>query len=189
MGAPNMKARLLILLVAAGGLAVYLGTRASAPPVDETSRNSDIDAEELRRIRAEQKRLDEHPLPGQEPPEPPELDIRVEVDPTGEKNRLYLYITEAHGYYVETFEIDFYYKPTPDAKIGDRPVFSVYLNDYLKAAETYKGCVEVVPAELRETGGTIGTSENWEARIFRYGRARMQNPKEFRPVSETGKCR
>ena len=185
-----MKPRIVILIVTVAGLAIYLATRATAPPVEEMVFEDSITGEELRKIRLLQTLLKDRPLPGSEPSQPPELAIQVEVDETSEKNRLYFYITEAHGYYVEMFDIAFYFNPDPDKPGGEGPrACSAYIDDYVKANETLKGCIEVVPAELQTIGGDMGTSENWEAEIVSHGRARMQNPDPLPPLTETGKCR
>jgi hypothetical protein len=180
----------VILLVLAAGLSIFLAVRASSPP-KETLLDDGISAAELERIRDSQKRIFEDPLPGEEPPVPPELDIRIEVDPTGEKNRILYYITESHGYYVDAFEIDFWYKPTPEATRQASPlVRTQILDDYLKANETFKGCFDVVDAELAVIGGEMGTTENWGAEVYHHaqGRARMQNPDRFPEVPNVTKC-
>ncbi len=185
-----MKPRIVILIVTVAGLAIYLATRATAPPVEDIEFEDTITGEELRKIRLIQTLLAKRPLPGSEPAEASDLAIQVEVDESIEKNRLYFYITEAHGYYVETFEIYFYFNPDPDnPREDDARACSAYIDDYVKANETLKGCIEVVPAEIQTIGGDMGTSENWEAEIVSHGRARMQNPDPLPPLTETGKCR
>lgn len=184
-----MKPRLVILVVAAAGLALYMATRTTAPPVDEVEDGPALSGDELANIRLLQTLLELRPLGGTEPPEIPDLSIQAEVDPTGEKNRLYYYITEAHGYYVETFRITFYYKPDPDTSIEDSPLrVPTYLDDYLKANDTLRSCIEIVPGELGLVGGAMGTSEQWGAEITDYGRARMQNPDPLPPLTEMDKC-
>lgn len=186
-----MIARLVILLVLATGLSIYLAVRASSPP-KETQVSDNLSAEDLERIRNEKKPVWEHPLEGEEPPVPPELDIQIEVDPTGKKNRILYYITEAHGFYVEAFEIDFWYKPTPDATREESPLVRTQLlpGYYLKAKETLKGCFDVVTAEMDVIGGEMGTTENWGAEVYHHpqGRARMQNPDRFPEVPNVTRC-
>lgn len=185
-----MKPRLIILVVAAAALTLYMATRTAAPPPNEADDDTALKGDELANIRLLQTLLELRPLEGQEPPEMADLSIQVEVDPTGEKNRLYYYITEAHGYYVETFKITFYFKPDPDTPIEDSPLrVSTYLDDYLKAKDTLRSCTEIVPGELGRVGGVMGTSEQWGAEITEYGRARMHNPDPLPPLTEVGKCR
>ena len=184
-----MKPRLVILIVLAGGLAVYFATRASAPPTEEPEFKDDMSAEDRARIREQQKMLWERDLPGEEPPEPPDLSIQVEVDASGAKNRLFYYVTEANGYYVESFDIDFWYKPTPDIEFDDSPLaFSQPVNDYLPANAALEGCLEIVPAEIGRIDNHMGTSENWEAEITAYGRARMQNPDPLPDLAKATSC-
>ena len=188
-----MKARLLILVVLAGGLAVFWATRAAAPAADKPEANylASPEGGSIEETKVLQTLLRDRPLAGEEPPEPAELAIRVETDPTGEKNRLYYYITEAHGYYVETFRVNFYYRPTPDAELPDRPTFQEFINDYLESNGTLSGCFEVVLPELLRSGagGSMGTSENWVAQIIEYGRARAGNPEPLPLLNRMKKCR
>jgi hypothetical protein len=184
-----MKPRLIILIVAAAGLAVYFATRAAAPPKEETTLSDGISDAERQRIRDMQTPLAARDLLGDEPAEPADLSIRVEVDPGSEKNRLYYHITEAHGYYVETFYIEFWYKPTPDTSADASPLFLTHhANEYLKANETLSSCIEIVPAELSRVGGDMGTTENWEAWVADYGRARTENPDPLPEIAKVAKC-
>lgn len=184
-----MSPRFWILIVVAAGLVVYVAMRAPVPAKEEMTFDDGISEEERARIREVQSLLQDRDLPGEEPVEPADLSVRVEVETASGKNRLYYYITEAHGYYVETFDIEFHYKPTPDATAFDSPlVWNQFVNDYVKANETLVGCLEVVPAELDKVGGDIGTSENWGASIPSYGRARLQNPDPIPPLSRVAEC-
>lgn len=185
-----MKARFWILIAVAAVLAIYYATRPAAPAVEEVDIEQNADSEEMRRLRELKTLLEDRLLPGEEPPEPDDLSIRVEVDPTSAKNQLYYYISEAHGYYVETFRIEFYYKPDETTTKESSPVRVIkYVNDYLKANETFRGCVTLMPPELLGVGGDLGDSDNWDADILSWGRARMQNPDPLPPLSEVGKCR
>ncbi len=184
-----MKPRLVILAVAAAALAIYWGTR-TATPVEELEDVPTHNEQELTELRLRQTLLELRPLEGSEPPEEADLSIQVEVDPTDGKHRLYYYITEAHGYYVETFNIAFYHKPDADTPIEDgEPDVTTYVNNYLKANDTFKSCIEIVPAEFALIGRDMGTSQQWEARIESYGRARMQNPDPLPPLTEMNSCR
>ena len=178
-----MKPRLIILLGVAVVLVVLLAMKFSSPEPSETEAEDivSLEGDDLEAIRLTQTALSQRPLPGEAPEEEPELDIRVEVNTSGGKNRLDYYISEAHGFYVETFRIEFRYKGSPLR-------FAHYLESYVKANETLKDCIEVVPAELSKVGGDIGTSENWEAEIISYGRARAENPDPLPPVANIRRC-
>ena len=186
-----MKPRLLILLALVVVLAVLFARRVSTPTLVEgdVSEVATDEGNDLERIRLMQTSLDKRPLPGEEPPEEPELDVQVEVNTAIGKNRLDYYISEAHGYYVETFRIDFWYKEHPDMGPEESPLrFEHYLDDYVEANKTKKDCIEVVPAELSRVGGEIGTTENWGARVVWHGRARMKNPDPLPPVARVRRC-
>jgi len=186
-----MKARLILLVVVAAGLAVGLALRPAKPP--ETSFEGTID-DALNRskedLRMQGELLWRRPLPGEEPPEPPVLHIDVNVDTSSGKNRLVYNITEEHGYYVESFKVEFWYKDEEHPTKEDSPlVIPVPIENYVKANDTLTSCIEVVPAELAEIGGDIGTSENWEATIERHGRYRAQNPDPLPPLADAHTCR
>lgn len=195
-----MSARLLILVAIAVGLAVaFAMKKPAAPPSPATSEVEKEDDTEIlldpgqskQDAEESKKRLTERPLPGEEPQIPPELDIRVEVDTSRGKNRLFFYITEKHGYYVEVFDIDFWYKDS-DKVIGPKNspyTFGHHLEKYLKANETMKDCIEVVSAELARVGGDIGTSVNWDARVHYHGRAREKNPEKLPVLATMETCR
>jgi hypothetical protein len=194
-----MRARLLILVAIAVGLAVAFAMKKPvAPPspaTSESEKESDteilLDSEQDKgRVEEWKKRLADRPLPGEEPKIPPELDIRVEVDTTQGKNRLFFYITEKHGYYVEVFGIDFWYKDAQATGPENSPLpIRHHLEKYLKASETMKDCIEVVSAELAKVGGDIGTSANWDARIHHHGRARDKNPEKLPVLAPMETCR
>jgi len=190
-----MSARLLILIGLAGGLAVYFAVgKSRAPAVSRTAVVDDGDdgmtKEEIEKIRIAQTELCKRPLPGAEPPEKPDLAVTVEVDPTGKKNRLYFNISESHGYYVETFRIQAWYKREGVTGPEDSPLsVGVYVDNYLKANETFRTCAEVVPAELSRVGGDMGTTQNWDATIIWHCRARAKNPDPLPFVTDMGRCR
>ncbi len=186
-----MKARLLILIVIAGGLAVYFAVGKNREPVvvEEDLPDEGPTAEELEDIRLKQKTLEERRLPGQEPPARPEVAVTVEVDLASGKNRLFFNVSEAHGYYVETFRILVWYKRPGVTGPDDSPIlFEHYVNDYVKANETLRTCAEVVPAELARVGGNMGTTDNWDARIILHGRARVKNPDPLPPLARATSC-
>ncbi len=177
---PLKCARLLILIVLAGVLAVYFAVGTNrAPAVVETATDDDewMTREERERIEIEKIELWRRPLPGEEPSEPPELAVTVEVDRASGKNRLCFNITEKHGYYVETFRIQVWYTREDVTGPENSPLrFTVYKNEFLKANDTLRTCAEVVPAELVLVGGDIGTTQNWDATMIYHGRARLKNP-------------
>ncbi len=183
-----MTARLIILMVAAGILAVMFARRSTAPPQEQSQDEITImidGGKSREQLSEEQKALWERDLPGEEPPEPPDLSVRVEVDPTGLKNRLYLYITEAHGYYVEEFRVVIWHKGDGDVTGPENSPLQVThpVTKFLKANETLVDCLELVKPELRHLGGDIGQSQDWEARVERHGRARVENPALLPPLS------
>lgn len=194
-----MNARLVILIAVAAGLAVFFAVRKPAAPPSAATGDDDA-LVETPEARAERERaaivntpLHLRPLPGEDPNPPPELDVKVEVDTSGGKNRLVLYISEKHGYYVEWFSIDVWHV-TNEAQRTDphgTPVFTNYVLDrYLKANETLRDCIEIVDAELLHTKTkTLGTAEDWTARISKFGRARAKNPDPLPVVNTVERCR
>ena len=184
-----MSPRFLILIAVAGGLAVFIAARGPATPPDLTTGGPGGPGVPKGPDDPRKMPLWQFNLPGEEPAEEPDLAIEVDVDATGRKNRLYYTISESHDYYVETFYVDFYYKPTPDTDQFDSPfVMSEFINNYVKSGETLRGCLEVVPAEMQKFGGEMGTAENWGAEITHYGRARLKNPETFNPVIIVSSC-
>lgn len=192
----KVSPRLLILIAAAAGMAIFLAMRPASPAPDVVAAKEPtfLPAEEgqsLEQIRGLQKMLSERELPGEDPVIPAEFDVQVEVDPSGEKNRLYYYINELHGYYVETVRLELWYVETPDTTRDESQlVVPAVINDYIKANETYKGCLEAVPAELNDLAGHpgIGTDENWRGRVISYDRARETNPDPLPLVVRMSTC-
>lgn len=185
-----MNARLLILIVLAGGLAIFFATRASAPASDDPIRQTTGSPEEMERIKELETPLHERPLPGSEPQVPPVFDVRVEADLTSAMNRLFFYITEEHGYYVETFTIAIRHFDNPDLEWEDGTyVASTYILDILKANETLKLCADITNNELEALGGVMDDSSHWRAQVTKHGRAREKNPEKFPLVDDFGKCR
>lgn len=191
-----MSARLLILIAIAGGLAVYFATKGPAAPknvattqkIDEGENRS---PEEEAKLRERQKTLKDRFMAGENAAEPPKLSIRFEVDNSKGKNRFVFYISEEHGYYVETFDIDFWYKKTPDMTFEDSPLPLNHkiLNRYLAANETLKDCIELTDAEMLHINNDMGTSENWGAVIRHYGRYRTKNPDPLPELDVYPTCR
>jgi len=188
-----MSIRLVLLVVIAAALAVGFAMKSSAPPPAPTeaadvSYDTD-DGRTLDEIREEQRTLAERPLPGEEPPVEPEFAVAVSVDPTGKKNRLLLDVTEAHGYYVETFRIGVWYKPTPETTLENAPwKAETFVDVYLKSNETLRVCMDVVPAEINRFGGHLGREENWEAVVLWHNRSRERNPEHLPRLAEAYTC-
>jgi hypothetical protein len=185
-----MGPRFLILLVVVAGMAVFLATRTAAPPVDNSPiQDAVLDPKERSgpALEIQKKMLCERELPGEQVEAAPT--VQVEVDPTGKKNRLFFFVTEPNGYYVDGLSIRFYYKPTPDTTLEDSPFQWVeIINKYVKANEPLKSCLEVVSAELRFINGNIGRSENWAAEVVHYCHARTKNPEPLPELAEAMSC-
>ncbi len=184
-----MSPRLIILVVAAGGLAVYLANRSTALKVEVPPYVAVIPGVSLEHIRETQKTVWEREVSGVPPAVPPEFTVQVEVDPSGKKNRLHYYVDELQGYYVQGFNVELWYKLTPDTEPEDSPLLvTANVNDFIKANETFHGCLEVVPAELRTVDADIGQSEDWAGRVVMYGDVRVQNPDHFPPLARATTC-
>ncbi len=178
-----MKPRLLLLVAIAAGLAIYFASAKSRnpslildEPIEDVENEGDLSILESRKLT-----LDELPLPGRAPAEPADIAVRVEVDRSRGKNRLYFTLSERHGYYVEQFRIAFWWK-----KGGlDKEQF---FDRYLLANETLRLCLEVVPAELDMIGGDIGSTSDWDTEISWHGRVRDRNPDPLPPDKDLGRC-
>ena len=185
--------RLIILVVVAAVLVVAVAVWSPTPP-EEAIIAGRYDAEggkTLEDIRTEQSRLRDRELPGEEPEEPPVLNIDVHVDTASGKNRLVFNVTEEHGYYVEEFVIQFWYKDSPDVETPEDSLWSMAhpLDKYVKANDTLTDCVDLVTAELELFGGDMGTDENWGAQIINHGRARLHDPDPLPALGDAGTCR
>ncbi|MBI1826803.1 MAG: hypothetical protein HY287_11155 [Planctomycetes bacterium] len=189
-----MKPRFLILLAVAIGMAVYFANKKNSPPQKQenelTMISEDPDAQPNGPQGGGRLLYEYPPPPGEELKEKAKFDVRVEVDGSGKKNRLYLFVSEQHGYYVETLEITAWRKGPKVTGPEDSPLAPhIYKNLYIKANETLRTCMEIVPAELRHVHGNIGTSADWEAEVTRCGRARDKNPNPLPPTSgDMGLC-
>lgn len=189
-----MSIRLIILIIVGAILAVRFAMTSTAPPVDledaDLQTFDGSDGKSLEQIRNEQTPLWKRDIPGETPDEEPELDIRVEVDTSRGKNRIYLYISEAHGYYVDTFNIDLWYVGEKKYDADDSPlmIHHIIMKKFLKANDTLVDCLEVVPAELKNIGNDIGETGYWEAEIVEWGRVREQNPEPLPVVTQYDSC-
>lgn len=186
-----MKSRLVILLVVAVGMGVFLLVRSKTPPGQEPELKQNLTAEQLEHYKLLKMRLSERPLPGEEPPEPADVRVTVEVDSMETKHRLYLYLSETHGYYVETLNVDIY-RVTRDEQTGEQEQQWIVSNPfeiYLEADQILRTCIELVPSEMERIDNDLGTSEDWVAEVASYGRARVENPDPLPPLPEMFQCR
>ena len=180
-----MNPRLVILIVIAAGMAIYFAAvKGGSKPVDGPL-DSSMSAEEKHRVEEASVTLGNRKLAGAEPSERPDLAAQVEVDRSMGKNRLYFTITEAHGFYVEQFQVRFWYVKAGVTGPENSPLAPLQFFDrYLPAKGTLRVCMEVVPAELSRVGGDIGDTSNWKAEIEWHGRARAKNPDPFPPRTD-----
>lgn len=189
-----MSTRLILLVLVAAGLAIGVGVKFSAPPnvsaeVDEDQLFAGKSGVPFDVVAQTQKALADRPLPGSEPPVPPEFILDVSVDPTGKKNRLYIDVTEVHGYYVETFRFGLYYKLTPDMSYEESPLtVDHFVDTFVPANDTLRVCMDFVPAELNRAEGVMGTDENWGAVVLFHGRAREKNPEPLPLLANAFDC-
>jgi hypothetical protein len=180
--ASALSFRLLMLLIVAGALAVGWGLCATRPPtatieVPAFLPPAGFDDMDLETIRHRQEDIPSEHVEAEELEPPPEFDVAVHVDSKGLKNRLFLEITETHGYYVEALTVEVWYKPGPGpVPEGWSPLVMHPVNKYIKVGETLRDCLELVKFEVDLIGGTLGTEENWYAEVSRYGRALETNP-------------
>lgn len=178
-----MGARLILLIVFGAGLAVYYGLRS---PV---ALDADFVAQEFTGGVEPNLMLWNYDLPGEQPAEPPDLELSLTVDPTDGKNRIYFTLSEANDYYVETFVLEFWYLTDPDTEFEESPIqIEHHLDKYIKAGEVLEDCTDVVAAELEHVGGEMGTIDNWAGRISGRGsmRYRTANPPELRRENTLG---
>ena len=185
-----MSIRLLILMALGVILGVYFVMRSPAPSDNSQAVMEDGSSGGYANapsdfIRQTQQPLDNRALAGEEPPEPPVFDIQVEVNLSSGKNQLCFLISEIHGYYVETLNLQWWWtgkdgtiKPE-DSSLN----LSHFMDKYVKAGETLRECIELVPPELAGVGGDMGTGDNWGARMMSHGRARLENPDPLPPIA------
>lgn len=175
-----MTARLVFLVVIAGALAVFLATRTTGDLQGEVVSTGPRPVTAMIRDQA---------IDGEEPVEPAEFEIQIEVDRSSGKNRLLLLITEEHGYYADSLQVVVWNTTVEDGTqlSYDSPI-THFINKFVPANETLVDCIEVVPAELTPIGGDIGESADWEGEVLNYGRARVVNPNPLPVVVGTSAC-
>ncbi len=191
---PFISARLIILVVVGAAMATYWATREPVvfDPNDAGDRDQ-IVADDLSAVEVGQQLVWQQPCEGEGPPEdaPVELSIDVWVDPADTKNRLHFSITEAHGYYVDTPSMLFWYQEAGE-DIGPEEsglvLRQTMFNNLVPANGEMRDCLEVVAAELELVGGDIGTTENWQAEVIDYHRARIENCDPLPTVTKRVKC-
>lgn len=189
-----MSIRLIILLIVGAILAVRFAMTSTAPPAElEDANMQTFDSDEgksIEQIRNVQTPLWQRDIPGETPDEEAELVIRVEVDTSQGKNRMYFYITESHGYYIDTFNIDIWYVGNQEYDQDNSPLVITHriMNKYLKVNDTLVDCLEVVPTELQNINNDIGETGYWEAEIVDWGRVREQNPDPLPVVTQYNSC-
>ncbi|MCO6436492.1 MAG: hypothetical protein J5J06_05340 [Phycisphaerae bacterium] len=169
-----MKPRLIILVVLAIGIAGYWAWKVSSakpestvpelkpqvPPEEETDpeiRDARIRGEELWK-----RQVDCERAPGE-----PDVSVRVEVDTSTGKNRMWLYFTEAHGWYAQYFAVDIWYTGGDESvdKFDSQYSFEVRKNEFIRAKDTLRTCIELNPGELARVGGSIGKTGDWKAEV------------------------
>lgn len=186
-----MNARLLILIVVAGALAVGLALRPINPKeAGQTKPGFQAPpGKTIKMVRQAQEPMRVRELPGETPSQAPIFHVDVEVDRASGKNRLVYHLTEEHGYYVQRFMIHFWYTDGTIESADESPLLVPQaIERYLKANDTLTYCLEVVYPELDRIGGDIGTSENWEATVISHGRYRAHNPDPLPLLGEAGAC-
>ncbi len=118
---------------------------------------------------SDMRTLGERELPGEPPPVSPEFDLTFEVPAGVGGNALIIYVSERHGYYVETFQILINKKGFPFA-------LELYYDRFLRANDVLVIRENIVPAELPHFGGDMGTGDDWEGVATRHGRYRAEDP-------------
>jgi hypothetical protein len=69
-------------------------------------------------------------------------------------------------------------------KFENSPVrLEQHLNLFIEAGKPLEYCMELVPAELAQVGGSIGVSQNWRGRIKWHHRARRTSPSPLPAVA------
>jgi len=172
-----MRPLLLILIVV---LIVVIVIKVTQQPEPAQIADDDPRVPTVAGKAGDKRVLRDRPLDGEEPEVPPEFDIQIEVPQGVEGNLIIFNITEQHGYYVESFTVHLFKKETPGQFV------ELYYDKYLQAKGTLRVEENIVPHEIISNfGGEMGTSEDWEARVVRYGRARVEDPDPLPEIVET----
>ena len=122
--------------------------------------------------------------------EPADMSIQIRLDPDDGKNRIYFELAEAHGFYLDTCNLVFWYTDGDNATgIGSSPIVVRHvLNDYVEAGRRLRSCIDVSGAELERVGGDMGQTDNWRATINACHRACEGNPTYFPMVTTAVRC-
>ena len=192
---PMVAVRVVVLVVVAAVLGVYAvsAKRAAKEKQTEPPPQTQVYEEDVDEVRLRQRPVWEQTPPaepGDIPPEEAEFEMNVWVDPDDGKFRLYYDIAEIHGYYADTFDVEFWYKDSPDVTDPeDSPlVIPVHINDFVKANDSLRGCIEIAWAELESVGGDMGTTENWDGWVVGHHQARLRNPDPLPTVFKATNC-
>ncbi len=159
-----MRPLLLILLVLLAAAVIYKLTATPAATTTEVDEGPTREGPTHSTLM-----LRERPLPGEEPPVAPQFDLQFEVPQGVGGNQIIIHISERHGYYVETFQLLI-------RKKGVSFPLELFYDRYLKANDVLTITENIVPAELPNFGGDMGTGDDWEGEVTNYGRARVENP-------------
>lgn len=195
-----MKPRLLILVVLAVGVAVFWAWKRSAPAAngagvlapditdEQIADSSGMTSEEIKKKREEQTLLPNRPLNCERAPDKPTVNVRLEVDTSAGKSRMWLYLTEANGWYAQHFAIDIWYTGGDDSVTPEesKHAFEIRKDEYIRAKDTLKTCIELNPAEIARVGGSIGSSSDWKAEVtYTDRRACLKDPDPLPILSES----
>jgi len=110
------------------------------------------------------------------------------VDTSGGKNRLVFYIAETDGFYVETFYLRIWWHEAGEViDPEDSPhSFQHFVNNYIKAGETFNYCIELTDPEIAAAGGNIGTGDNWSAEVEERLHVRTEDPEPLPAIDRAG---
>ncbi|UCE59396.1 MAG: hypothetical protein JSU63_18380 [Phycisphaerales bacterium] len=101
-----------------------------------------------------------------------------------------LYITEAHGYYVECPIVEVWWHEAgvdtgPEGLLEPYPV-TYDVNNVMLANQTFKDCITITNPELEPVGGDLGTDDNWSGRVVGYSHVRLENIDPPRNLPKSG---
>lgn len=177
-----MRARLMILIALGAGLALFYAFRPPPTKIVSTAPKDTTDDNALM--------LHIYDLECPTTSIEPEIELDVSVDPSDNQTRLSFRLSETHDFYVQSFMLEFWYKPDPDTTCEESPYcFVVPLDHYIKAGEVFEGCVGLNGAEVGIVGGDMGTSENWGGHVLDYAMTKWctEDPELLRR-EETEEC-
>lgn len=197
-----MKTRLIILVVAAVGLAAVWAFRSPPPPDTDPFARDDgeptmdvpdgVDPDDV--VRSQKLIWEQHrdgDFTCTKAPEPADVAVTIEAEPSGSKNRLWLYLTEAHGYFAGYIVIDIWYTGGDPSVTSEDSLYSVEIpkNIYIPANETARTCFEFNPAELERVGGELGTSSDWRGEVRYVAVTCVENPTRMPVLAAYDTCK